>query len=67
MLRPHDKNVKEWEMYVDIGLYGPAGPAKRGKPFDTVQSLRNLEAYLRKNGKHKKKNIKTKKQNRKQT
>jgi len=50
MLRPFDEKQKEWEMYVDIGLYGPAGPAKRGLPFDTVKSLRELESYLRKNG-----------------
>jgi hypothetical protein len=31
MLIPQDKTVKEWEMYVDIGLYGPVGLARRGK------------------------------------
>jgi Delta24-sterol reductase len=46
-LRPPSNKAagKNWQMFFDLGVYGVPDKVARGKPWDAVRSVRNMEIW----------------------
>lgn len=44
------RHGQDWDMYVDLGIYGVPAAVKRKEPWDAVRSIRAIERFARDRG-----------------